>query len=221
MDPDESRLLHRRVRAPRAPCRSSRPRDARPRPPAGRRRRRRNRGRDRTAARARTTTRMRSYDSPPDAAAPRRAARSPAGTRAFSWTPWPPGYRPVNIELCDGSVSGTVAYAWRNRRPRTATALNAGVSTPVASGPIASARVVSSVTSRIDGRSSVVRVEPLRVLPPPVHAARSSAHGTAQPPNAPGIRRPSPFFMPQGPCAEIIGGPEPRTLNPYTVNSEP
>src|SRR5829696_1165288 len=58
------------------------------------------------------------------------------------------------MEACEGSVSGTVAYAWRNRRPRAASALKAGVSAPAASGPIASARVVSSVTRRIDGRAA-------------------------------------------------------------------
>ncbi|MEO6259444.1 MAG: hypothetical protein ABIP63_03805, partial [Thermoanaerobaculia bacterium] len=40
------------------------------------------------------------------------------------------------------------------RRPRPQSALKAGVSTPFASGPIASARVVSSVTRRIDGRGA-------------------------------------------------------------------
>ena len=40
----------------------------------------------------------------------------------------------LELELCDGSVSGTVAYAWRNRWPRAASALNAGVSAPAASG---------------------------------------------------------------------------------------
>jgi len=54
------------------------------------------------------------------------------------------------MEACDGNVSGAVAYAWVNRLPRATSALNAGVSTPLASGPMASARVVSSVTSRID-----------------------------------------------------------------------
>src|SRR5512136_103135 len=68
---------------------------------------------------------------------------------------WPAGYRPVSIETCDGSVSGTGAYACRKRRPRAATALKAVVVMPTASGPIASARVVSSVTSRMDGRGGV------------------------------------------------------------------
>ena len=58
------------------------------------------------------------------------------------------------IDVWDGSVSGTVAYACRKRRPRAASALKEGVSMPCASGPIASARVVSSVTSRIEGRAS-------------------------------------------------------------------
>ena len=58
------------------------------------------------------------------------------------------------IEVWDGSVSGTVAYACRKRRPRAASALREGVSMPRASGPTASARVVSSVTSRIEGRAS-------------------------------------------------------------------
>src|SRR5258707_13041794 len=64
------------------------------------------------------------------------------------------------MELWAGSASGTVAYACWKRRPRAAIALNAGVSTPVASGPIASARVVSSVTSRIDGRTPVAAGAP-------------------------------------------------------------
>jgi len=55
------------------------------------------------------------------------------------------------IEVCDGSVSGTAAYALRNLRPRAATRLNDGVDTFVVSGPMESARVVSSVTRRMDG----------------------------------------------------------------------
>ena len=62
-----------------------------------------------------------------------------------------PGRARSSSRRATGSVSGAVAYAWRKRRPRAASALNAGVSTPRASGPTASARVVSSVTSRIDG----------------------------------------------------------------------
>ena len=68
--------------------------------------------------------------------------------------PCPPGYSPVIIDVCDGSVCGTAQYAARNRIPCGTSALNDGVSTFFASGPIASARVVSSVTSRIDGRSA-------------------------------------------------------------------
>src|SRR6187200_2849658 len=56
--------------------------------------------------------------------------------------------------MCEGRVSGTVEYAWRNRRPRAASALNAGVTMPLAPGPIASARVVSRVTSRMEGRAA-------------------------------------------------------------------
>ena len=58
----------------------------------------------------------------------------------------------MSIDVCEGSVSGTVAYACRKRVPRVAMALNDGVVMPTASGPMASARVVSSVTSSIDGR---------------------------------------------------------------------
>jgi len=55
--------------------------------------------------------------------------------------------------VCDGSVSGTVAYACVKRRPLCSSAVKASVFTrALAVNPIASARVVSSVTSRIDGR---------------------------------------------------------------------
>src|SRR5690349_4211271 len=58
------------------------------------------------------------------------------------------------MEVWEGSVSGTVAYACLKRRPRAAIALKAGVLTSRASGPIASARVVSMVMSKIDGRAA-------------------------------------------------------------------
>jgi hypothetical protein len=75
------------------------------------------------------------------------------------------------IEVCAGSVSGTVVYACVNRWPLAASALKAGVVTPRASGPIASARVVSSVTSRIDGRTAAGGVG----AGPPPHAEISAA----------------------------------------------
>src|SRR4051794_2584604 len=68
------------------------------------------------------------------------------------------------IDVWEGSVSGTVAYACRKRRPRAASALNAGVSIPDASGPMESARVVSSVTRRVEGCGD--EAGPVSPLPP-------------------------------------------------------
>jgi hypothetical protein len=79
-------------------------------------------------------------------------------------------------DACDGKVSGTVAYAWRNRRPRAASALNAGVETPTASGPIASARVVSRVIRRMDARVAGAGFAGGGVDPP--HAEPITAHAT-------------------------------------------
>ena len=90
-----------------------------------RRRRHRIRARGRSAARARTRRRRRPCDSRRPSSRSASTGCASARKRAFSCTPWPAGYSPVIIELCEGSVSGAVAYACRNRRPRAASASNA------------------------------------------------------------------------------------------------
>jgi hypothetical protein len=95
----------------------------------------RTRARGRSGARGRRRRRRPPSGSRPAGAVPRARERCGAMKRPFSWTPWPAGYSPVIIEPCDGSVSGAVAYAWRNRRPRAATALKAGRVDPLRLGP--------------------------------------------------------------------------------------
>src|SRR5262249_11981677 len=122
------------------------------------------------------------------------------------------------IGLCAGSVSGIVVYACRKRRPRAASALNAGVCTPTASGPTASARVVSSVTSRIDGRTAVVapaRAPPAlpAVVPPPVvppAVVPPFESGCRERPHAPIIR-----------AATIANATGPRATVQRTVDRQP
>ncbi|HXT50918.1 MAG TPA: hypothetical protein VN811_07740 [Thermoanaerobaculia bacterium] len=58
----------------------------------------------------------------------------------------------MSIEVCDGNVIGAVAYACENRLPSPARRARFGV----IAASTTSARVVSSVTSKIEGRSTVV-----------------------------------------------------------------
>ena len=96
---------------------------------------------------------------------------------------------PGGIAYVAGSVSGAVAYACTNRRPRAAIAVKAGVSTPAAPGPIASARVVSSVTSRMDGRGGAgVDGEGVDSLRP--HAAAHRHSGSTTPATHDTVRTP-------------------------------
>ena len=138
-----------------------------------------------------------------DARAPAAAGGRSRGRRAR------PRRGPSCIEACEGSVSGTVAYAWRKRMPRRASASNAGVSTPAA---LRADRVGARRVERHeqDRRPSRAAARGRRVEPEPAqHPAQSQAPASrrrADPPCCPHaqlIPRETPWSEPAG--AVVLG----------------
>ena len=134
MDPEEQRpgrIAAARGRRARVP--SSQPRRARWPRPAARRRRCSN---PRARPKRRDEHERRDERGGPIAGASERFGEQrlvrPPGSARSRARRGPRDRGPSCIELCEGRVSGTVAYAWRKRRPRAASALNAGVSMPFA-----------------------------------------------------------------------------------------